>query len=65
MYRDGEFDSVGDILGALVTASHANWAGEILRMTMVSSHAAGSDPDYAISAAVLTYLIDMVGMRSS
>jgi len=43
-----------------VVAGHADWAGEILRMTMASTHA-GTDPDYAISAAILTYLIDMVG----
>ena len=47
---------MGDVLGSLVAAGHADWAGEILRLTMVSLHA---EPDYAIAAAVLTYLVDM------
>ena len=62
-FRDGEIDAVGDILGALVAAGHADWSGEILRMTMLSGQEGtpkgGGDPDYAISAAVLTYLVDM------
>ena len=61
MARDGEIDTVGDVLGYLATKGQPNWAAEIAKILMGTSSSSQNpkdQPDYAVLASVMTYLVD-------
>mmetsp|Transcript_36503 Transcript_36503/g.81268 ORF Transcript_36503/g.81268 Transcript_36503/m.81268 type:complete len:278 (+) Transcript_36503:191-1024(+) len=58
MGRDGEIDTVADVLGNLAGKGRPDWAAEISKMFMGVSGTRSSEPDYAVVASVLTYLVD-------
>ncbi|GAX84595.1 hypothetical protein CEUSTIGMA_g12016.t1 [Chlamydomonas eustigma] len=62
MARDGEIESVGDVLGSLAAAGHPYWSGQILRMTIWPDDKTDEkrgEPNYFTASGVLSYLIDM------
>ena len=52
--KDGDLESLADILSGLVSHQHPEWAGDLLKMVMQR----GAEPDYVTPAFVLTYMVD-------